>query len=71
MKKKWIAIIGSGVLVTGLAVAGVSLADSDHAEIRNGTIRVEISPRPNFAQWPRSRWIGPSRKPWPLFRAES
>ncbi|MDY6823264.1 MAG: PepSY domain-containing protein [Thermodesulfobacteriota bacterium] len=41
MKKKWIAIIGSGALVVGIAVAGVSFADSDDNEIRNGTIRIE------------------------------
>ena len=41
MKKKWIAIIGSGALVVGIAVAGVSFADSYDNEIRNGTIRIE------------------------------
>ena len=41
MKKKWIAIIGSGVLVIGLAVAGASFADSDEVKVRAGTIRIE------------------------------
>jgi uncharacterized membrane protein YkoI len=41
MKKKWIAIIGSGVLVIGLAVAGASFAKSDDSEVRGGTIRLE------------------------------
>jgi len=39
MKKKWIAI--SGALVVGIAAIGVSFADSDDIEIRNGTIRIE------------------------------
>ena len=40
MIKKWITIIGSGVLVAGLAVAGTGFAKSDEGEIRNGTIRI-------------------------------
>jgi hypothetical protein len=41
MKKKWIAIVGSGVLVAGFAVAGASFAKSDKNEVRSGTIRIE------------------------------
>ena len=41
MKKKWINIIGSGVLVIGLALAGASLAKSDDSGVRDGTIRIE------------------------------
>jgi uncharacterized membrane protein YkoI len=41
MNKKWIAIIGSGALVIGITVAGVSFADSGDSEIHNGTIRIE------------------------------
>ena len=41
MNKKWIFIIGSGVLVTGLAVAGASFAKSDISKVSNGTIRIE------------------------------
>ena len=41
MNKKWITIIGSGVLVVGLAVAGASFANSDEAEVRGGTIWIE------------------------------
>jgi uncharacterized membrane protein YkoI len=48
MKKKWIAIIGSGALVVGIAVAGVSFADSDDNEIRNGTIRIEQQSEAEF-----------------------
>jgi hypothetical protein len=40
MKKKWIAIIGTGVLVTGLAVAGASFAKSANSGVRDGTIRL-------------------------------
>jgi hypothetical protein len=40
-EQKWILIIGSGVLVTGLAVAGVSLAKSDDSKVSCGTIRIE------------------------------
>jgi uncharacterized membrane protein YkoI len=41
MKKKWVAIIGSGALFTGLIVAGASLAEWDEKEVTNGTVRVE------------------------------
>jgi uncharacterized membrane protein YkoI len=48
MNKKWIAIIGSGVLVTGLAVARASFAKSDDSEIRDGTIRLEKQVEADF-----------------------
>jgi uncharacterized membrane protein YkoI len=48
MKKKWINIIGSGVLVIGLAVAGTSFAKSDDREVRDGTIRIENQVEANF-----------------------
>lgn len=41
MKKKWIAIIGSGVLVAGLAVAGASFAKSYENQVRSGTIQLD------------------------------
>ena len=41
MKKKWITVIGSGALVTGLAVAGASFAKSESGEVRGGTTRIE------------------------------
>jgi uncharacterized membrane protein YkoI len=41
MKKKWIAIVGSGALIVGIAIAGVSFADSNDSDIRNGTILIE------------------------------
>lgn len=48
MKKKWIAIVGSGALVVGMAVAGVSFAKSEDNEIRNGTIRIEKQSEAEF-----------------------
>ncbi|HDR14201.1 MAG TPA: hypothetical protein ENN79_01700 [Desulfobacteraceae bacterium] len=48
MKKKWIAIIGSGALVTGLAVAGASFAKSAGGEVRGGTIRIEKQSEAEF-----------------------
>jgi hypothetical protein len=48
MKKKWIAMIGSGVLVIGLAVGGESFADSDEAEVRGGTIRIKNQGEADF-----------------------
>ena len=41
MKKKLITVIGIGALFIGIASTGVSFADSDDTEIRNGTIRIE------------------------------
>jgi uncharacterized membrane protein YkoI len=40
MHKRWITIIGSGVLVTSLAVVGASFAKTDDSEVRGGTIRI-------------------------------
>ena len=48
MNKKWIAIIGSGVIAIGLAVAGASIARSDNSEIRDGTIRLEKQAETDF-----------------------
>jgi uncharacterized membrane protein YkoI len=48
MNKKWVAIIGSGVIATGLAVAGASFAKSDNSEIRDGTIRLEKQVEADF-----------------------
>jgi uncharacterized membrane protein YkoI len=48
MKKKWIAIIGSGVLVAGLAVAGASFAKSEGSEVCRGTIRLENQTEADF-----------------------
>ncbi len=52
MKKKWIAITGS-VLVIGLTVAGASFAASDEAGIRNGTIRVANQSESQFPSMAR------------------
>jgi hypothetical protein len=48
MNKKWITIIGSGVLCTGLAVVGLSFADSDDSAVRGGTIRLEKQVEADF-----------------------
>jgi ABC-2 type transport system ATP-binding protein len=48
MKKKWIAIVGSGVLIIGLVVAGASFAKSDDGEVRGGTIRLENQAEADF-----------------------
>ena len=48
MNKKWITMIGSGVLVTGLAVAGASFVKSDDSDVRDGTIRLEKQAEADF-----------------------
>jgi hypothetical protein len=50
MNKKWITIIGTGVLVTGpaVAVAGASFVKSDNSEFRGGTIRLEKQAEADF-----------------------
>jgi uncharacterized membrane protein YkoI len=53
MNKKWITIIGSGVLVAGLAVAGTGFAKSDDSEIRNGTIHIEKQTEADFPDMAR------------------
>lgn len=39
---------GAGALLLNIAVAGVSLADHDETEIRNGTIRIEKQSEAEF-----------------------
>ena len=48
MNKKWIAIIGSGVLATGLAVAGASFAKPYNSDVRGGTIRLDKQVEADF-----------------------
>ena len=48
MNKKWIAIVGSGLLVAGLVVAGAGFAESDEAEVHSGTIRIENQAEADF-----------------------
>jgi uncharacterized membrane protein YkoI len=48
MKKKWIAIIGTGALATGLIVAGASFAKWEGEEVTNGTVRVENQSEAEF-----------------------
>ncbi len=48
MDKSWVTIFGNGVLVVGIAVAGASFANSDDAEVRDGTIRIENQAEANF-----------------------
>lgn len=40
MKKQWIALIGSGAMIIGLATAGVGFANSEHEPRITGTIPV-------------------------------
>ena len=56
MKKKWINIIGSGVLVIGLALAGASLAKSDDSGVRDGTIRIENQVEADFPALAKITW---------------
>ena len=56
MKKKRINIIGSGVLIIGLAVAGTSFAKSDDSEIREGTIRIENQVEADFPALAKITW---------------
>lgn len=48
MNKKWVFIIGSGVLATGLAVAGASFAKSDVSKVSSGTISIEKLDKADF-----------------------
>lgn len=48
MKKKWIAVFGSGILIVSIAVAGVSLANSEGSAVRAGTIRIEKHTKADF-----------------------
>ena len=40
MNKKWIALVGTGILITGLSVAGSSFAKSAGTATPSGTIQV-------------------------------
>jgi hypothetical protein len=48
MRRKWFIIIGSVVLVAGLAFAGAGFAKSDDCEVRNGTIRLDKQSEADF-----------------------
>jgi hypothetical protein len=48
MNKKWITMIGCGVLITGLAVAGTNFAKSDDSDVRGGTILTEKQAEADF-----------------------
>lgn len=48
MKKKWITMIGSGVLAAGIAGAGIGFANSDKGEVTGGTIRVQNQTEATF-----------------------
>lgn len=48
MNKKWIAIIGSGLLATGLAVAQSSIAKSDGSQVHEGAVRLEKQVEADF-----------------------
>ena len=48
MNKKWLTIIGSGVLATILAVAGAGFAKPGDSEVRGGAIRLEKQVEADF-----------------------
>ena len=48
MKKKLVAIIGSGAMAIFIASAGMSYANSDNGEIHNGTIRIQKQTEAEF-----------------------
>ncbi|WP_051328422.1 PepSY domain-containing protein [Desulfatirhabdium butyrativorans] len=48
MKRKWIAIVGSGALALGVAVAGASFAKSEGGGVRSGAIRIEKQSEAEF-----------------------
>ena len=62
MKKKWINIIGSGVLVMGFALAGTGFAESDGSEVANGTIRIENQVEADFTALAKITWGQAVRK---------
>lgn len=54
MKKRWITVIGSGVLVAGLVITGTGFAKSNDSEVRGGTIRIDDQREADFpalARW--------------------
>ena len=48
MKKKLVAIIGSGALAILISSAGMSFANSGNSEIQNGTIRIQKQSEAEF-----------------------
>lgn len=48
MSRKWIAIVGCGMLVAGLAGVGECLEKSDNNEVSGGTIRIENQTEADF-----------------------
>ncbi len=56
MKKKWINIIGSGVLVMGFALSGTGFAELDESEVANGTIRIENQVEADFPALAKIAW---------------
>ncbi len=56
MKKKWVTIIGTGVLASGLTIAGASFAKSDKAEVCGGTIRIENQVEADFPALAKITW---------------
>jgi hypothetical protein len=69
MNKKWITIIGSGVLVIGLA--GASFANSDEAEVRDGTIRIENQTEADFPTLAKITHNQAVQKAWALSTLDS
>ena len=56
MKKKWINIIGSSVLVTAVALAGTGFAKSDDSKVSDGTIRIENQVETDFPVLAKITW---------------
>jgi uncharacterized membrane protein YkoI len=48
MKKQWVAVVGVGIMVAGLVVAGPTYASSDDSGVREGTIRIERKTEADF-----------------------
>jgi hypothetical protein len=48
MNKKWIAVIGTGTIIAGLAIAAASFAVLDSPEFGKGTIRLEQQAEADF-----------------------
>jgi len=48
MNKKWITIMGSGILAVGIAGAGIGFANSDRMEVTGGTIQIHNQTEAEF-----------------------
>lgn len=62
MKKKWVAMIGSGTLIASIAVAGAGLADSEGRPAWVGTIRIDKQSEAEFPSMARISMVQAVRK---------